>query len=216
MRQYVALYALLMSFISCSELRTASTEEVKDSTNHHFDFDRSYGDFTIREDFTSGYRLLRFSSPDSLGVFTHIKLTVSNNSVIFLTTELNELDKLWNAVTDSIYINLKSVSVGYPLNYEDILKNQIEAFKSDSSWRSLEDDGINYTQLRSTMINKGVYSPLIEWLASKRYKIMALSTEKHGIVPDVDLKRLGYTGSEEIPLPFMVWFQVERSNDTTF
>lgn len=203
---------LFVSVIGCSKPEKSLTENVKDSIDRRFHFDRSYGDFTIKEDFTGGYRLLSFSSNDSIGLFTHIKFTVSSDTIVLLETELSQFGKLWHAAMDSISVHLRSVSIGYPMVYQDVLNKHIDAFRLDSTWRTSKPvtGGIDYARLRSIMLGRNVYEPLDKWLEDKRYKVTALSTEKHGFISKADLTRLGYDGNEEIPLPFMVSFRLEK------
>lgn len=203
---------LLSMIIACqksSHLETSAPEKAKEVP---FIFDRSYGDFNVRVNEGDQYRMLTFSGIDSLNIYRYVKITVVGDSLLNLSSELKTLDLLWDAAMDSIKTDLKSISVGYPLLYEDILKNQIDAFVKDSTWRQMASDArnISYPQLRIIMKEKDVYSPFNNWLQEKGYRTANLSTEKHGFVPESDLKRLGYTGGEIVPVPFMVWLELEK------
>ena len=55
------------------------------------------------------------------------------------------------------------------------------------------------------MTENNIYEPLYDFLQSKNYEINGIETEKHGFVTKENLQKAGFSGSEIIPLPFIIW-----------
>lgn len=203
------LYPLLLLISSfCTQKQEGSGENIEnDVLQEHplpVTIDESFGDFSLRLDLADRYYILSFSRYDSAYSYQSIRYTASFDSIRYLQEEIETIDKLYNIARDSIIIDLKYAIVGHPLLYHDILKHHIEAVLSDSTPSN--------TDLRQVMVNNDVYHPLNEWLKTKGFRITGISTEKHGRVPKEDLIRLGYSGTENIPVPFMVWLEIGKNH----
>ena len=201
---YVLMFALLL--VSCKE-KSNSKVPPEELLRPNLTTDRSYGDFSVRIDLPDGYRILTFSDGDTTGYYRFMKYYTSGDSALSLSSEIEIIEQLYQIAKDSIKTNLNTVSVGYPLLFDDILKNQINAF---INLLKIETTDMDYRQMRELMFKNDVYEPLNTWLKSKGYEITGLSTEKHGYGPQEELIRLGFTGRETIPVPFMVWLDVDR------
>lgn len=114
---------------------------------------------------------------------------------------------LWDSASHLTAIQLTGANIGYPLEYDDVLQRQIQAFKRSPEWQAhLNQHGkqLNYELMRKIMIENHVYAPFEALLAEFGYAITGLSTEKHGFVPKEALKQMGEDTSTVVPIPFMV------------
>ncbi|MEQ9166750.1 MAG: hypothetical protein RLO12_10865, partial [Fulvivirga sp.] len=110
-------------------------------------------------------------------------------------------------------LNLTSLMIGYPLVYQDVLLNQIVAFRDSPEWNDVQEEDLfhNYGLMREIMKDKRVYHPLDSLLQTKGLVIKSFTTEKHGYVPIDELKKYGFDETLKIPIPFMVWIDVEQN-----
>lgn len=130
-----------------------------------------------------------------------------------LSSEIQYIRSLWDSARQAIDIRLTSVSVGYPLQYTDVLKNHVTAFKRSPEWQAhVKNKGktLDYPLIKSTMLAGHVYQPLEDLLKEYGYEITGFSTEKHGFVTKDQLLDMGEAADEVIPVPFMVWIKVEK------
>ena len=132
---------------------------------------------------------------------------------VLLKDELVLINKLWAIAQDSIELGLTSLMLGYPLEYKDVLQHQIIAFRDSPAWNDALEEALfqNYELMRGIMKEKKVYYPLDSLLQTKGLVIKSFTTEKHGYVPIDELKVLGFDEELKIPVPFMVWIDVEKS-----
>jgi hypothetical protein len=159
-------------------------------------------------------------------IFSHFNyqdLNYGTEKVRELKEEIKIIEFLWNSGKDRINIDLKSASVGYPLQYKDILLKQIEVFRNDPKWQKYTvyrknnkkpSWDIDHELIETIMLEGKVYSSLDDLLLKFGYKIKGFSVEKTGYVTQkyIDKYDLEYEESEikDIPIPFIVWVSVEK------
>lgn len=167
-----------------------------------FTVERTSRSFTIRSSEPDTCKPLTFRSEMTEGKYDLLR--IGNAFRQTLADQLPCIARLWHACIDSIPIALRSIGIGYPLSYSDVLKKHIEAFRHLRNTRRLPP-----TKIREVMLKARVYAPLDSLIESFGYRVTGMSTEKHGYVPKEELKRLGYGGREYIPMPFIVWLIVK-------
>lgn len=194
----VILISILLS------LSLVSTSQVQIS--------KSNVDFSLKIEQDSIYRILTFWKDVDSTIYSSVKYSISdfnyNASQKNLTDEIITMNQLWEIAKDSISFKLQSFNIGYPLLYSDILKNHIQAFSDSKEWQyhiSKNGKKLDYEIMKKVMFNSNVYKPLNEFLNTKGYFISGFETEKHGFVTKEYLQKAGYSGSEIIPMPFIVW-----------
>ena len=62
------------------------------------------------------------------------------------------------------------------------------------------------------MLKAKVYKSFDSLLYKRGYIVSSISTEKHGLVSAEDLKKLGYSDTLKIPVPFMVWLNIKKAS----
>lgn len=202
---------------SISVIYGCSTKSVQEESVDDNDFlnsiiiTRSVVDFTLVLESDSMSRSLAFYKNKDSSIFHHFNYQFQPEKEINLSAELEYIDKLWTAAKDSIEIDLTSIMVGYPLEYKDVLSNQIVAFRDSPEWNTNEDKLKDYDLMRKIMMQNNVYRPLDSLLRLKGISIIGFSTEKHGFVPKEELEALGFDSEMNVPVPFMVWINVKQS-----
>lgn len=173
-------------------------------------------DFTISKKSSDLQWVLSLEKP--LNSFTYTNLHFSINAYIdttlLLKNEIAVMEELWGKLFEDLTINLHSVNVGYPLEYQDVLENLINAFINSEEWQAhthKKEKKLDYPLIRKVLLEKKVYAPMEEFLAKNNYRISEIQTEKHGFLEQKDLVELGYSGDEIIPVPFIVWIIVEKT-----
>ncbi|MBN2789686.1 MAG: hypothetical protein JXR69_05825 [Candidatus Delongbacteria bacterium] len=186
-------------------------------------FIRGQVDFSIKDE---NNKNLRFSKELQMDIFTNFNyqdLNYGSEKVRELKEEIKVIEFLWNEGKDSINIDLKSVSVGYPSQYKDILLKQIEVFSNDPKWQKYTvyrknnnkpSWDIDHELIETIMMEGNVYSSLDELLVKFGYKIKGFSIEKIGFATQKIIDKYGLKYKEkdikDIPIPFIVWVQVEK------
>ena len=205
--QYITLLVLILLLASCNP-KKENVDQIelleKDSIYGDVEFCESKREYTLFYEKDTIQRILSFRRNNDSILFDHINYQTTHNQKIKLSDEIKYIDGLWETIDYVIDVQLKSIMVGYPLEYKDVLINHIEALKERGNF-----DINNYDLLRSIMLSKHVYQPLETYLKSRGYQLTKISTEKHGYVPKDDLKELGYPDSLKIPVPYMVWLEVK-------
>ncbi|HAN17350.1 MAG: hypothetical protein A2X13_00705 [Bacteroidetes bacterium GWC2_33_15] len=189
---------------------------------HHFLYSQAIiqktdTDYTLKIESDSIIRHLTFwKEKDSAGYYgfkySYTKFTPLVQP-IYLKNEIKTIEFLWNRATDSIQINLNTIFIGYPEEYHDILINHIQAFNSSAEWQNhLKKHGkkLDYKLIHKIMLDYNVYKPLNDFLLTRGYEISEYTTEKHGFITKETLIKAGFSGSEIIPMPFMVWISIKN------
>ncbi len=176
---------------------------------------KSEVDYSIKIEKDSILRILTFWKDKDSTIYTSVKYSVSdfNNTLSEknLEDEINAINQLWEIAKDSITFNLQSFNIGYPMYYSDILKNQANAFINSEKWKNHTiqyGKTLDVNLIRNIMLEQNVYEPLNEFLNNMGYRINGFDTEKHGFVQERDLQKTGLTGSEIVPMPFIVWVKL--------
>lgn len=177
---------------------------------------KTESDYTLRMDSDSIIRHLVFWKDKDSSYYKGCKYSCTkfmiSKTELELKDEIKYLDELWKIAADSININISAFFIGYPQEYSDIFLNQIEAFQKSEKWQQhLIEKGktLDYKLIHDIMMEYNVYGPLNDFLKTHNYQIAGFSTEKHGFATKESLKKAGFTGKEIIPLPFMVWINLE-------
>ncbi len=182
------------------------------TVNASISIERTDNELTIKMSEADNYSILSFrkSSEDSL--FHYMKYSKSKK-IENLTEECSIMDDLWSEADGKISIQLTTVDIGYPLQYPDIMPDYIQAFIDSEDWMthvSLNGKQLNYEIMHKVIYENDVFSALTDLLYLHGYYISGVSTEKHGFVPKGDLIKYGFKGDENIPVPFMLYWKVER------
>ena len=176
-------------------------------------------DYSLRIEKDNVYRILTFWKHKDSTIYTSVKYSITDFNIITternLADEISAIDQLWDIAKDSIEYNLQSFNIGYPLLYSDILANQIQAFVDSEDWQNhvkLNGKKLDYSIIKKVMHDADVYQPLNDFLKTKGFYISGFETEKHGFVTNENLQKAGFTGSEIVPIPFIVWVTLNQSN----
>ena len=208
--KYTWMAILVMTiFTSCntntSDRKTATPNE--ESIVLSYSFDESPVDYTVSDSLgfslafhkhldSTRYHFLRFHKPDSIRQLIPLLPTLAG---------------MWHEATPKIDIQLTSINIGYPLEYDDVLTNHIKAFSTTDQW--VDDEGtherIDYRKVAQVMYANNVF-PLDELLTDFGYEITGFSIEKVGFVQPEKLTELGFEETLTIPVPFMVWIEVDE------
>jgi hypothetical protein len=179
---------------------------------------KSEVDYSLKIEKDSVHRILTFWKDKDSSIYSSVKYSISDFNNISsekkLIDEINTLNLLWDIAKDSIALNLNSFNIGYPLLYSDVLKNHIQAFIDSEDWQNhIKQNGknLNYEIIRKVMIEANAYKPLNKFLKTKNYYISGFETEKHGFVTKENLQKAGFSGSEIIPMPFIIWAILEKN-----
>jgi hypothetical protein len=176
-------------------------------------------DFTLKIEQDSTYRILRFWKHIDSTIYSSVNYSIADFNTAtterYLKDEINIIEHLWNIAEDSILINVNSFNIGYPLIYRDVYKKHIQAFKNSSDWQNhVNQNGkkLNYKIIKKVMLESDVYKPLNDFLKTKTYYISGFETETHGFVTKENLQKAGFSDSEYIPMPYMVWIILKKTN----
>ena len=177
---------------------------------------KTANEFTLKMETDSIIRHLTFWKEQDSVIYTGCKYSYTKLKVLVnpidLGDEVLNIEILWALASDSIKIQLNRVFIGYPEEYSDIFTNHVLAFIASANWQNhVKDKGktLDYDLIHQVMIDYNVYKPLHDFLLTKAYRISGFLTEKHGFATIENLKKAGFTGQEIIPLPFMVWINLE-------
>lgn len=208
---FAVFVACLSSCDSTSEQRTNEIDNTP-LLPGELEFFRTPVNYTLMCKGDSMYRTMAFYKHQDSTVFSSFNYQLSVSQPVILREEVKTIDALWNIAKDSIEIKLKSVMVGYPLEYEDVLFQYINDFieLSDSLPINSESSG---TLVKSILKSSAAYAPMDSILELQGYRVNNYYTEKHGQVPSERLTKLGFDKDLEVPIPFIVWMEVvEKDN----
>ncbi len=165
--------------------------------------------------------------------FINLKIMTFNidNTVKTLCKEVSVLPEFYNIATQKIKIDLWNMNVGNPLEYEDVLNNQINVFAKDTSWQNYykvfsnqasknKNIQLDYNLISKIMTDQKVYGCIELELNKIGYTISQVGIEKVGFL---DLKsypaikkrlsgKLPYSDSQlkTIPIPYIVYIGINR------
>ncbi|WOK08428.1 hypothetical protein RT717_07230 [Imperialibacter roseus] len=175
--------------------------------------DTSFRSISLKLTLDDGYRSLTFrkNGDSDTAIFLNYFVSKNTGDRTNLSDEIPNIRILWDSATQLIPIRLTSANIGYPLEYDDVLQNQIAAFNASGEWKAhVNKNGkkLDYKLIRQVMIDHHVYGPFEDLLAAYGYALTDLSTEKHGFVTNEKLKELVRNPDEVIPVPYMVWLTI--------
>tara|TARA_R110002012_G_scaffold142411_6_gene300450 strand:+ start:1531 stop:2166 length:636 start_codon:yes stop_codon:yes gene_type:complete len=175
--------------------------------------DTSFRSISLKLTLDDGYRSLTFrkNGDSDTAIFLNYFVSKNTGDRTNLSDEIPNIRILWDSATQLIPIRLTSANIGYPLEYDDVLQNQIAAFNASGEWKAhVNKNGkkLDYKLIRQVMIDHHVYGPFEDLLADYGYALTDLSTEKHGFVTNEKLKELVRNPDEVIPVPYMVWLTI--------
>ncbi len=207
---WLAIFAICMA-ASCNT-RTMEKKTMKEKEQHivpSFSFEESPVDFTVSD--SLGFSMTFHKQIDSISY--HSMRFRKPDSVRQLLPLLPTLASLWSTASAKIDIQLTSINIGYPLEYDDVLTNHIKAFAQASQWTgtSQASERIDYAMVAQVMYRHNIF-PLYELLADFGYEITGFSIEKVGFAQPDKLDELGFDKSLKIPVPYMVWIQVAQTH----
>ena len=198
---------ILLCLLTACHRDQQKTDEPENAIAVEYGFDSSPVDFTISD--TLGYFLTFYKHKDSL-TFKYFRFRIPDDTAIPFQSALPVLKKMWIKAEDSLSIDLKSLSIGYPLEYTDLIRRQIEVFSQSKKWNQhLETNGkkADYSLIKDIMFDDNVYQ-LDSVINTFGYEMTGISIEKVGFVTPEKLIELGYNENLIIPMPFMVWIDV--------
>ena len=211
--KYTWFAIFIISVIASCETNTTkkkSTSQEEDDIVLSFSFDESPVDFTVSDSLghsltfhkhldSAHYHFMRFRKPDE------------SRQLLPL---LSVIASLWNAAAPRIDIRLSSINLGYPLIYDDVLTNHIQAFSTSEVWLNhlnSADNKVDYAMVSEIMYRNNIF-PLYELLDDFGYEISGFSVEKVGFIQPDQLVGLGFNPSLTIPVPYMVWIEVVKTS----
>jgi hypothetical protein len=153
----IIIVLLLIYLMGCSnqENHEANEKSIEiDPLLEKVKFQKTERDFMLHYLKDSVARYLTFSRDLNSKEYNYFNFQISSSKKVNLKDEVVILDKLWRLASDSILINLNSDMVGYPLEYSDILINQINAFQNSDDWANHAQEPIteNYDLVRKVML----------------------------------------------------------------
>lgn len=206
--------SVLVFTCSCNTTSNNSAKEDTNLFNQPSDLEilKTPVNFTLMLNRDSAYRTMAFYKAQDSSTYTSFNYQLSLRNETILSEEVKHIDYLWSIADDSISIGLKSIMIGYPLEYRDVLKRHIVAFQSSTIWQEKKDLPIDqtYKLVREVMLASNVYKPIDSLISLYGYRAVSLHTEKHGYVTPQKLVELGFESELKIPVPFLVWFEVEK------
>lgn len=206
---WIPLLAISM-LNACKSPDTSEDKSTKEDTLEiTFSFEESPTEFQISD--STGF-LATFTKNKDSSFYHHLRFK-SPEEQEMLKSALPVLSKLWSEADKKINIQLKSINVGHPLEYNDVLTDQVQAFSTSGQWGNriiTNDQNIDYSLVEDVMMENQVY-PLEELLNAFGYSIKGYNIEKVGFVEPSRLIGIGYDESLKIPVPYMVWIQVEET-----
>ncbi len=214
--KYFWIVIFIISVGSSCNTKTHKKQEIKaiDENSISFSFDQSPVDFTVSD--SSGFSLTFHKHLDSTRY--HFMRLRKPDEVRSLKDMLPTMASLWKAAEDTIDIQLSSLNIGYPLEYDDVLTNQIQVFSSSEKWLNhlrtqgnTQGNNVDYALVSEIMYANNIF-PIYELLADFGYKVTGFSIEKVGFVQPERLVSLGFDESLTIPVPYMVWVEVQQTN----
>jgi len=206
---WLSIFIISISFSCTSSSQKQDTSSKKASTDPSFTFDQSLVAFTVSD--SSGYNLTFNKNKDS--TFYHYFRFRKPEDVRSLGPMLPVLSRMWHEADRKIDIQLNSLSLGYPLEYDDVLTHQIQVFATSDRWQHhLKSHGknVDYRMVEEIMYTNNIF-PLDELLLDFGYQLIGFSVEKVGFIQPERLIGLGFDESLIIPVPYMVWIQVAQS-----
>jgi len=174
--------------------------------------ERSDNELTLKLTDGDNYSVMSFRKTSDDSIFDYLKYS-KNKKIISLSAECVIMDGLWSQADSLINILLTTADIGYPLQFPDIMPDYIQAFLDSEEWMthvSLKGKELNYDLMHKVIYENNIFQALTDLLYLHGYYITGVSTEKHGFVPKQDLINYGYKGDEIIPVPFMLYWKVER------
>jgi len=158
-----------------------------------------------------------YKNPDSMsytGLSVRNYYYAKNSKKHDLKKIMNHFNIFWIVANRDSKINLQSVHVGYPLEYNDVLMRHIEEFKNSTKWNDyVKENGKkpDYKLTAEIMLETDVYKPLNDFLKSKGFEITNMSVEKIGLVQPELLEEYGLDNKAIIPMPHMVWINIVKT-----
>ena len=187
------------------------------------EFSRGQVDFSIRDEYKKSLRFSKELQSNIFSNFNYQDLNYGTEKVRELKEEIKVIEFLWSSGKDSINIDLKSLTVGYPVQFKDILEKQIEVFNNSPKWQkytvyrknnNIPSWNIDHELIETIMLEGEVYKVLDELLVKFGYNIKGISVEKIGYVTQKNIDRYGlkYKANDikDVPIPFIVWVIVEK------
>lgn len=175
-------------------------------------FTRSSVDFSVRNDIDGKYCLVSFRKTADDTVYNYLKYSSCTKCESF-ANEMKMIDSLWTLAEDSIKIDLNAADLGYPLEFKGKIKEYIQTFLDSEEWMghvSVKGKSLNYDIMRKVIFENEIYPEITELFNNRGYTVTGISTEKHGFVIENELIKYGYTGDEIIPVPFMLYWKLEK------
>ncbi|MBN2858248.1 MAG: hypothetical protein JXN63_07590 [Candidatus Delongbacteria bacterium] len=175
-------------------------------------FTQNETEYSLRLEKNDHYSVLSFRKSPEDSVYTYLKYSKSIKPES-IALECKTIDSLWTLAEKQAAIGLASADIGYPLQYPDIMHNYIQAFLDSEEWMthvSLKGKELNYELMHKVIYESEVFSSLTDLFNRYGYNTTGISTEKHGFVPKEDLVKYGFKGDEIIPMPFMLYWKLEK------
>jgi len=170
-------------------------------------------EYSLKYDIDSAsYRVLRFSKEFEDSLFTYLNYSRSKKADGF-EKEVMILDTLFGKSVGKIALDLRSASIGYPLEFDDIMPKYIKTFIDSRQWSDhikVKGRELDYKLMRKVILEGGAFESFLSLLKKYGYEVKEISTEKHGFVLKEDLIKYGFQGDEIIPVPFMLYWKLKK------
>jgi len=169
-------------------------------------------EYSLKYSDSTMFRILSFRKSEADSVFRYLHYTLGYKSEA-LVHEIFYMDTLWRIADCNINIDLNSADIGYPLEFPDVMKNYIDAFNGSKKWQAhvkAKGKDLNYKLIHDIIFESDIYRSFSALLQKYGYKIVSVSSEKHGFMLKSDLRKYGYKGKETVPMPFMLYWKLEK------
>ncbi|NMM48725.1 hypothetical protein [Marinigracilibium pacificum] len=190
MRILLALLLFILPVVSFAQVRKASI----------------VGDELYSIKTKNSQSFLYLHQNDSTKNFDHAKYKIDNHEKISLnlSMEISTFDEMWKSAIDGKELEIKTIQVEKPEKFDDVLKTLAEYYLSLEEKPFLDD----YDAIGKMIHQSKAYLPIYEYLHSKGLEVTGIKVERVGIAKAASLNNLGIKGNPIVPVPYLIYLQV--------
>lgn len=225
MRQFLLFISMILL---CASLKAQTINK----TDYTYDINQKIGNTDYYYYFNKGkndtfINLKIMTFKDESQTISFKKGVLPSNT---LCNEVLPLVDFYNTASKEIKLDLWNMNIGYPMQYADVLANQINFFVKDTSWQkyytsyksNLKKEFVNldYELISKKMKEGNVYTCLEIELNKIGYTIQKIGIEKVGFLdvkffPSLKkelLQTYPYTEAQlkTVPIPYMVYIGINK------
>jgi hypothetical protein len=173
---------------------------------------QSANEYALKYSDSTMFRILSFRKNEADNIFRSLHYSLGYKSEA-LAHEILYIDTLWRIAESNIEIDLTSADIGYPMEFPDVIRNYIDTFNRSKKWQAhvkAKKKELNYPLMHEIIYEADIYRPFSRLLEKYGYRVASVSSEKHGFILKSDLRKFGFKGNEIIPMPFMLYWKLEK------